>query len=108
MAGRAVSRYPSGVRPFALASCLVLIAAGTQAVVPREASALTDFDPSGRGKKKPGKPPPSGGGAKPGGTRPPKPTKPDEDSGAKSGPSNDAKIARYTAIVLSQPSEPFP
>jgi cellulose synthase operon protein C len=109
MAPRPVSRYPSGVRPLALASCL-LIAAGIQVAVPREAEALTDFDPSGRGKRKPPKPGGGGGGVRPGPVRPPggpRPPKP-EAEGPKGGPSSDALIARYTAIVLTQPSAPFP
>jgi tetratricopeptide (TPR) repeat protein/HEAT repeat protein len=70
--------------------------------------AFAQFDPSGRGKKKP---PKNNGGGKPnpangGGTKKKPPKDPDEE--AAKGPSSDALIARYTAIVLSQPSAPFP
>jgi tetratricopeptide (TPR) repeat protein len=92
------------VRPTVLAACLAIAVAGP-AVAPRDASA--DFDPSGRGphKKHPGggaKPGPAGPG-KPGPKKPPK-----DDEDAHTGPGADALIARYTAIVLSQPGQPFP
>src|SRR5262245_20714088 len=108
MADVPVSRYPSRVRSFALASCLALFVAAAQVAIPRDASALTDFDPSGRGKKKP--PKPGGGRMRPGGERPSGPKRPPkpEPEVTKGGPSCDALIARYTAIVLTQPSAPFP
>ena len=92
MAPRPVSRYVSRVRPFALATCLTLVAAELLVVVPRDASALTDFDPNGRGRKKPGKPASGGGTARP--PRPPggpkKPPKP-EDEGAAAGVSSSTR-----------------
>ncbi|WP_437488250.1 tetratricopeptide repeat protein [Sorangium sp. So ce1014] len=108
------------MRSLVLAGCLaVLIPAAATLAVPHAAAA--DFDPSGRGKRPRPKAPKPGGG-KPGpaaqpqpGPRPqpaPRPqTKPaaDESGDAKrGGPSSDALIARYTAIVMSQPSAPFP
>jgi tetratricopeptide (TPR) repeat protein/HEAT repeat protein len=86
------------VRPHLVLAGLLLVALPLQAIEPRSAAA--DFDPSGRGKKKP-KPPaaPAGGVQKP---------KPKPAGGDAKGPSSDALIARYTAIVLSQPSVPFP
>jgi tetratricopeptide (TPR) repeat protein/HEAT repeat protein len=96
------------VRSHVLAACLALAGAAVATLPPHDARA--DFDPGGRGKKKPTKPAAPGparpGPAKPG---PAKPTKPaGEDGDAKAGPGSDALIARYTAIVLSQPSQPFP
>ena len=97
------------MRPHVLAACLALAGAAL-ATLPHDARA--DFDPSGRGKKKPPKPGPvKPGPANPGPVKPGpgKPAKPGgEDEGAKAGPGSDALIARYTAIVLSQPSQPFP
>jgi tetratricopeptide (TPR) repeat protein/HEAT repeat protein len=85
------------------------------ALAPSDAVAQ-DFDPTGRNKKKPKpKPGPAPG---PGPSRPvtpkpttPKPATPPDKPGAeegKGGPTGDALIARYTAIVLSQPAAPFP
>ncbi len=120
MARRAPPVYPTPVRSLVLAGCLaVLIPAAATLAVPHAAAA--DFDPSGRGKRPRPKAPKPGGG-KPGpaaqpqpGPRPqpaPRPqTKPEagESGDAKrGGPSSDALIARYTAIVMSQPSAPFP
>ncbi|HVY48211.1 MAG TPA: tetratricopeptide repeat protein, partial [Minicystis sp.] len=95
------------VRARVLCACLVL-ALAAPAVAPHAARA-GDFDPSGRSRKKPPKPGPAP--HKPGGHPGPKaPHRPDDDGkgGAKGGPSVDALIQRYTAIVLSQPSAPFP
>jgi tetratricopeptide (TPR) repeat protein len=96
------------VRSHVLAACLALAGAAVATLPPHDARA--DFDPSGRGKKKPPKPGPVGparpGPSKPGPAKPAKPT--GEDGDAKVGPGSDALIARYTAIVLSQPSQPFP
>lgn len=93
------------MRPHVFAACLALAGAAFATLPPHDARA--DFDPSGRGKKKPPKPGPvKPGPAKPG---PGKPTKPGGEEGdAKVGPGSDALIARYTAIVLAQPSQPFP
>lgn len=95
------------MRPHVLAACLALAGAAFATLPPHDARA--DFDPGGRGKKKPPKP----GPVKPGPVKPgpakPAPVKPGGDDGeAKVGPGSDALIARYTAIVLSQPSQPFP
>ena len=111
------------MRSHVLAGCLALfVPALSTLTLPRAAAA--DFDPAGRGRK-PGKPaagkpaagkpaagrPAAGRPAagKPGAEKPAagKPLGRDEEEGAK-GPSKDALIARYTAIVLSQPSAPFP
>ncbi|WP_437939891.1 HEAT repeat domain-containing protein [Sorangium sp. So ce341] len=113
------------MRSLVLAGCLaVLVPAAATLAIPHAEAA--DFDPSGRGKRKPKAPKPGGG--KPGpaarpqpGPRPqpgarPQPeqapqAKPEPAEGGdakRSGPSNDALIARYTAIVMSQPSAPFP
>lgn len=74
------------------------------AMLPRDARA--DFDVSGRGRKRPGpKPAPKAGGA-PARPAPKKP--PRDEDGAPGRPSPDALIARYTAIALAQPSQPFP
>ncbi|WP_437637802.1 tetratricopeptide repeat protein [Sorangium sp. So ce854] len=109
------------MRSHVLAGCLaVLIPAAATLAIPRAEAA--DFDPSGRNKRPRPKPPKAGGG-KPGPAARPQPgprprpgrpadgpqAKPDEaGDGKRSGPSNDALIARYTAIVMSQPSAPFP
>jgi tetratricopeptide (TPR) repeat protein/HEAT repeat protein len=65
--------------------------------------ARADFDPTGRGKKKPKPPKPA-----PGAPKPPKPAAGAPDDAAGRGPSQDALIARYTAIALAQPAAPFP
>ncbi|MFT3769393.1 MAG: HEAT repeat domain-containing protein [Minicystis sp.] len=88
----------------------------TPAFVARDAHA--DFDPSGRSKKKPGPPKPGPAKPGPGPAKPgPGPSKPapgpkkppkDEDADTGNRPTPDALIARYTAIALSQPSQPFP
>ena len=93
------------MRPYVLAGCLLLGLPLSSALLLTPSTAHGDFDPSGRGRKKPPKPGPGPG-------KPNKPTKPPEggetgDGGAK-GPSTETLIARYTAIVLSQPSAPFP
>ncbi len=63
-----------------------------------------DFDPSGRNRK----PKPKPGPGKPAAPKPvPGVGGEGKEPGGK-GPSSDALIARYTAIVLSQPSAPFP
>ncbi|HTN92209.1 MAG TPA: tetratricopeptide repeat protein, partial [Sorangium sp.] len=115
------------MRSHVLAGCLaVLIPAAATLAIPRAEAA--DFDPSGRGKRpkpkapKPGvsKPGPAGR-PQPGrqpqpGPRPQpaaqepqaKPDPADAGDAKRGGPSNDALIARYTAIVMSQPSAPFP
>ena len=94
------------MRSHVFAAVLALASAALATLPPHDARA--DFDPSGRGKKKPPKPGPVGparpGPARPGPAKPPK----GEDVDAKAGPGSDALIARYTAIVLSQPSQPFP
>ncbi len=97
------------MRPHVLAACLALAGAAFATFPPHDAHA--DFDPSGRGKKKPTKPGPvKPGPVKPGPGKPGQvlPTRPGGDDEAKAGPGSDALIARYTAIVLSQPSQPFP
>jgi tetratricopeptide (TPR) repeat protein/HEAT repeat protein len=98
------------VRSHVLAACLALAGAAVATLPQHDARA--DFDPNGRGKKKPAKPGPSAPGpARPGPNKPgpAKPTKPGgDDPDARTGPGSDALIARYTAIVLSQPSQPFP
>ncbi|MEO7331221.1 MAG: tetratricopeptide repeat protein, partial [Minicystis sp.] len=91
------------MRPHLLAACLALGATALLTLPSRDTLAAGDFDPTGRGKKKPPKPPPGGGGGRPV-KRPPK-GDPDE---SKTGPGSEALIARYTAIVLTQPSQPFP
>ncbi len=82
------------------------------ASIPTASGAPGDFDPSGRGKKpkKPKKPPQSGPTTGPVtgpvGPKPPKPPpEPDQD---KPGKTPEVQIARYKAIVLAQPSAPFP
>lgn len=105
MAPRLAPRYPQRVRPHLLAACLALGAIALTTLPSRDTLAAGDFDPTGRGKKKPPKPNPGGGGGRPV-KRPPRGDKPDEDS--KTGPGSEALIARYTAIVLTQPSQPFP
>jgi cellulose synthase operon protein C len=95
------------VRPHVLAACLALAGAALATFPAHDARA--DFDPGGRGKKKPPKPGPSKPGPSKPGPGKPAPVKPGGDDGeAKAGPGSDALIARYTAIVLSQPSQPFP
>lgn len=99
------------MRPLVLAGLLAALVPTVTALAPSSAEAA-DFDPTGRNKKKP-KPKP---GPAPGPSRPPapKPSKPDAPPAdkpgeeGKTGPSSDALIARYTAIVLSQPAAPFP
>jgi tetratricopeptide (TPR) repeat protein/HEAT repeat protein len=74
---------------------------------PRTA-ASQDFDPAGR-RHHPTTPPP--GGPTPGpAPRPsgPRPSKPAQEPKPAAGPSNAALISRYTAIVLAQPTSPFP
>lgn len=107
------------MRSHVLAGCLALLVPVVSTLaLPRDAAA--DFDPSGRGRKKPPKPGPAKPGpakpgpAKPGPAKPgpaqPGPAQPEpggEEAGGK-GPGQDALIARYTAIVLSQPAAPFP
>jgi tetratricopeptide (TPR) repeat protein len=94
------------VRSHVLAGCLLLGLPLVSALTlpPRTASA--DFDPSGRNKK----PKPKPGAGKPGPNKPgpKKPAGPDAAEPGGKGPSSDTLIARYTAIVLAQPSAPFP
>lgn len=76
-------------------------------LVTPETARADDFDPRGRGGKKPVKP------TKPtnptGGTPPAKPQPKNPVDGEEKGPkSPEVQIARYTAIVLAQPSAPFP
>src|SRR3954453_23380797 len=109
MAQRSRSIYASPVRPRLLGALLAL--ATVAAALPAR-DALADFDPTGRGKKKPppvqpgpGKPGP--GAHKPGPGKPgpgPKPRPDDEEHAGKGGPGADALIARYTGFVLAQPS----
>lgn len=77
---------------------LLFLAVPAFALVAPDAANAGDFDPSGRGKKKPGKP--AAGGAKK-----PKTPKGDDD---KKGQTVDAQIAKYTKIALEQPGQPFP
>jgi tetratricopeptide (TPR) repeat protein len=98
------------VRSLVLAGFLAALVPMAAALAPPSAEAA-DFDPTGRNKKKP-KPAPGPG--RPAVPKPPKPTPgvtkpgtPPAEEG-KTGPSSDALIARYTAIVLSQPAAPFP
>ncbi|WP_437915450.1 tetratricopeptide repeat protein [Sorangium sp. So ce302] len=102
------------MRSHVLAGCLaVLIPAAATLAIPHAEAA--DFDPSGRGKR-PRPKAPKPGGSKPGPAARPQPAKPPQakpepaetGDGKRGGPSSDALIARYTAIVMSQPSAPFP
>lgn len=117
------------MRSIVFATCLSLIGVGVLTSVAKPAHA--DFDPSGRGKKpkkpagtKPG-PGPKPSGSKPSGAKPTKDPTPGPNDGGKTdkpkkpgdegadgdgdkGRSSDALIARYTGIVLAQPSAPFP
>jgi cellulose synthase operon protein C len=79
---------------------LLLFAAPTFSLIQPAFAQAGDFDPSGRGKKKPAKP--SGGAV----VKKPKPKAGDEDT--KKGPNNEAQIAKYTKIALDQPGQPFP
>ncbi len=89
----------------AAALCVGLALAGQPA-------GAQDFDPAGR-RHKPGTPtaPPSSGPKAPRnpgpGTAPPRSGGPEAAEG-KSGPGSAVLIARYTAIVLAQPTSPFP
>lgn len=89
------------MRAHVLAGCLLLGSALFSAVCPGPEALAADFDPTGRTRKPKPKPGPS---------RPatPKPTPSGDGGAAGKGPSTDALITRYTAIVLSQPSAPFP
>ncbi len=101
MAARLPTLYPCTVRPHLLAASLAL-ATAAPALVSHDARA--DFDPAGRVHHKPHPPQvhrPAAGA--PGPRKPPK----DGEDAAK-GPNPEVLIGRYTAIVLSQPSEPFP
>jgi cellulose synthase operon protein C len=108
------------VRPLVLAGLLAVLVPTLSALAPSDAVAQ-DFDPTGRNKKKPKPKPgpaPGPGPSRPATPRPttpnpatPKPVTPADKPGAeegKTGPTGDALIARYTAIVLSQPAAPFP
>jgi tetratricopeptide (TPR) repeat protein len=109
------------VRHVAFSALLALTSAAM--IVETVSPALAgDFDPSGRGRKKPGTKPtgtkPSGTkptGTKPSGTKPTgtTPTDAGTDTPKKAGDgdkgkSPEALMQRYTAIVLSQPGAPFP
>lgn len=99
------------MRPRLLGACLALLV-GAATLPARDAHAQHDFDPSGRGRKKPPRTTTPGTRAPRGGDAPKhgpgkKPRAEDPDA-TKAGPGPDALIARYTAIVLSQPSQPFP
>ncbi|MBK8256506.1 MAG: HEAT repeat domain-containing protein [Polyangiaceae bacterium] len=85
------------MRARVLAGLLFLAVPAASLVAPPTAHA--DFDPSGRGKKKPVKP---GGGG--GAVKKPKP-KSDEDKKAQT---TEAQIAKYMKIALEQPGQPFP
>ncbi|HEY4117512.1 MAG TPA: HEAT repeat domain-containing protein [Byssovorax sp.] len=95
------------LRALPLALALVLVAPAFAAPARAEPG---DFDPAGRGKRKPPKPGPNPGGkgGSAGHKKPPKDAPPKDDEGSTKGPSSDALIARYTAIVMSQPAAPFP
>jgi tetratricopeptide (TPR) repeat protein len=95
--------YASRVRPHVLAA-LLAVSVAAPALAPREAHA--DFDPTGRGKKKPPRPQP--GPAKPAPAKPGPKKPPADEPESKTGPSPDVLIGRYTAIALAQPSVPFP
>jgi tetratricopeptide (TPR) repeat protein len=118
MASRRSAVYLPSVRPHVLAALLALTSAAPALVTLGARDARADFDPSGRSKKKPGPGPakPGPGPTKAGPARPgpgpapttKKPHKGDEDGDPGSRPTPDALIARYTAIALSQPAQPFP
>ncbi len=104
------------MRPIVLAGLIALLCPAAQALAPLDARA--DFDPTGRGRKpKPATPPaparprPAGaadpkGPAKP--ATPATPKKPGGEEGdARGGANLEARIARYTGLLLSQPAEPF-
>ena len=93
-------RYAPHVRARLFAGLLLLAVPAISLIQPPTAHA--DFDPSGRGKKKPGKPAAGGGG----GAKKPKPKAGGDDE--KKGPSTEVMIARYTKIALEQPGQPFP
>ncbi len=89
--------YDSPVRRLLLATTLLLAVPTVVAASATEARA--DFSPAGRGRKakpKPIRPPAHKSVDAPRGDAPPKAS------------SADALVARYTAIVLSQPAAPFP
>jgi tetratricopeptide (TPR) repeat protein/HEAT repeat protein len=70
-----------------------------------EPAHAADFDPRGRTRKPKPKP---GGTATPRAPRPSGTPTPRAPKPAAAGPSSEVLIARYTAIVLEQPSAPFP
>ncbi|TKD01055.1 HEAT repeat domain-containing protein [Polyangium fumosum] len=96
------------MRSHVLAGCLLLGLPFAATVLAPPSAEAADFDPSGRNRKKPPKPNPQpGGGSRPAQPKQPKQPQGDADATGK-GPGSDALIARYTAIVISQPSAPFP
>lgn len=91
------------MRAHVFAGCLLLGTTAISAVCLSPRDAAADFDPTGRNRKP--KPKPGPGPGKP---VQPKPKPPEDGGTAGKGPSSDALIARYTAIVMTQPSAPFP
>jgi tetratricopeptide (TPR) repeat protein/HEAT repeat protein len=114
------------VRPLVLAGLLAVLVPAAELAV--QADARADFDPTGRGRKP--KPKPTPGPAKPKPTptpgtppakpptgpqpsreppaaKPATPPKPGDDGDARGGANLEARIARYTALLLQQPAEPF-
>jgi tetratricopeptide (TPR) repeat protein len=88
-------RYASRVRARLFAGLLALAVPTFTLIAPPTAHA--DFDPSGRGKKKPA--PTGGGGAV---------KKKPKTDGDKKAQTAEAQIAKYTKIALEQPGQPFP
>lgn len=91
------------MRSFVFAGLLLALVPAVALIAPKDAAA--QFDPTGRNKKKPKAPAPKPQTPKPAAPQTPKPGSEDE---SKAGPGSPALIARYTAIVLSQPAAPFP
>lgn len=85
------ARYPSPVRRSTLVAALL-----SALLVTPEAVAQVDFNPGGRGTR-----------PRPGPPRPRPRPRPRPSSGPKK-PDVDKLIARYTAIVMARPHEPFP
>lgn len=102
------ARYAARVRPLLLAGLLLVLCPAAHALLVADARA--DFDPAGRGRKpkpQPPRPRPPGA-AQPKGPKPeakPGATRPDRET--RSAPNLEARIARYTALLLNQPAEPF-
>ena len=87
-------RYASRVRARLFAGLLALAVPTFSLIAPPTAHA--DFDPAGRGPKKPAAKPAPAAKKKP---------KSDEDKKAQTA---EAQIAKYTKIALEQPGQPFP